>query len=163
MHSDAVQGLISSAQRGGYAYVRNLAAAEAAVLAGQFNVAKILRAVAHSRRVMALEAARLLVGRPEAQALLEANLKELDTETDKTDLSPDAAPDANDLLATLARSRAVSDQLEDILSRAIASLKENEDVLERDVAQLIWGCYGCGYLAETDLPESCPSMWCIEH
>jgi hypothetical protein len=46
---------------GGAAYVRNLAAAEAAILRGQFNLAKVLRAAGHSQRVLAMNAARLLV------------------------------------------------------------------------------------------------------
>src|SRR4051812_13959498 len=53
--------LLEEIERGGRAFIRNLALAEAAVLRGQFNVAKVLRALAHAQRVHATTAARLLV------------------------------------------------------------------------------------------------------
>ncbi len=62
---------------GGHAYVRNLAAAEAAVLRGQFNLARVLRALAHSQRAQALAAARLLAADHDPAAVLEPILTEL--------------------------------------------------------------------------------------
>jgi len=58
MNTQLRESLIAQVQKGGYAYVRNLVAAEAAILRGQFNVAKVLRAAAHAHRVLAMEAAR---------------------------------------------------------------------------------------------------------
>lgn len=55
-------------RRGSYAYVRNLAAAEAAVLRGQFNLAKVLRALAHSQRAQALAAARRVAAVQDSKA-----------------------------------------------------------------------------------------------
>ena len=49
--------------QGAAVYIRSLAAAEAAVQRGQFNLAKVLRATALSQQVMALNAARQLAGR----------------------------------------------------------------------------------------------------
>lgn len=61
MNSELTRHWIAEVQKGGHAYVRNLAAAEAAVVNGQFNVAKALRASARTQRILAMEAARLLV------------------------------------------------------------------------------------------------------
>jgi hypothetical protein len=46
--------------RYGKVFLRDLAAAETAVLRGQFNLAKVLRALAHTQRVLGMNAARLL-------------------------------------------------------------------------------------------------------
>jgi len=59
MNSEVLKDLSIKAQIYSQAYVRNLVVAEKAVLAGQFNVAKVLRAAAHSQRVLAMNAARL--------------------------------------------------------------------------------------------------------
>jgi hypothetical protein len=40
--------------------------------------------------------------------------------------------------------------------RAETSLVSGSDVTEMAIAQFLWGCYGCGYLAEGDLPDGCP-------
>ncbi|MGN6700540.1 MAG: hypothetical protein ACTHMR_20490, partial [Thermomicrobiales bacterium] len=60
MNAEQQRFLVEQAHTGGAGYVRDLAAAEAAVLSGQFNLAKVLRALAHAQRVQALAAARLL-------------------------------------------------------------------------------------------------------
>ena len=47
MSLEILQDMNMKAQAYSQAYVRNLVVAEKAVLAGQFNVAKVLRAAAH--------------------------------------------------------------------------------------------------------------------
>jgi hypothetical protein len=59
MKSFESEKLINDIKIGGGAYIRNLAVAEDAVISGQFNLAKVLRAAAHSQRVMAMKLARL--------------------------------------------------------------------------------------------------------
>ncbi len=147
--------LIAELHKGGYANVRNLAAAEAAVLNGQFNVAKILRACAHAQRLLAMEAARLLASDFDAADLLETILEELQ---DKS--APEVfitAPDLDSATqAKLDQFTEVRKRLQDVIHRSLASLSANHDILEGDVHQSLWGCYGCGYIAEADRPDSCP-------
>ncbi len=45
----------------------------------------------------------------------------------------------------------------EIARRSIDSLAVHRDVSENDVAQFIWGCYGCGYLIEGERPDACPN------
>lgn len=156
METEMMQELASRLRVGGNAYVRNLAGAEAAVRAGQFNLAKVLRAAAHTHRAMALDAGRLLNAGWSAADLLDANLRELLT-VEAVSLgsgSPDPAPKL--LEAARLRNEQVASRLKDIMQRAAASLSHNSDVLESDVAQIIWGCYSCGFLIEGDLPDACP-------
>ena len=63
---------------GGHAYVRNLAGAEQAILRGQFNLAKVLRAAAHSQRVQAMDHGRVLVKEMDPAALLHEIVTELE-------------------------------------------------------------------------------------
>lgn len=127
-----------------------LAAAERAVIDGRFNIAKVLRACAHSTRVRALAAARLLAqGTQPAEvltrtlALLEEQsvdrqrLKALVTEPTTLDVPPESAA------------------LENLVRRAIRSLERNRDVLESDVAQSLWGCQVCGSVVEGSAPRVC--------
>lgn len=133
--------------RGARAYVRNLAAAEAAVLRGQFNVAKVLRAVAHSQRVQALEHGRQLIGEAKPVGLFRAILEELDEgENLPTRVSGPPRSEAS------VRVRA---RLKNLVQRCIASLEGEPDILEDDVSQSLWGCYGCGYIVEGEAPDAC--------
>lgn len=155
MNSDLKRRLIAQVQKGGHAYVRNLAAAEAAVLNGQFNVAKVLRASAHAQRILAMEAARLLAVDFDAANLLRTILMELHGEP-----TPEVFIPAIDLDGTtqakLKRFTRIREGLRDVIRRSVSSLIANPDVLESDVHQSLWGCYGCGYVAEGDRPDSCP-------
>jgi rubrerythrin len=133
-----------------YAYVRNLAAAEAAVLRGQFNVAKVLRAVAHTQRTQALAATRLLVTDLDPERLFATINAELAASANV--VVPDTDPAAAavvDRLASVAHSAA------DLVQRAAASLMTQVDVPESVVAQFLWVCYSCGNLTEGDEPEIC--------
>ncbi|HEX2910981.1 MAG TPA: DinB family protein [Chloroflexia bacterium] len=147
MDTDLHNYLVREIKQGGEAYIRNLAAAEAAVLRGQFNVAKVLRAMAHAQRVQALEAARLLDTYQDSGQLLETILQELEVE-------PELSIDTKEILQ-LQRQFAVRKSLQDILVRAINSLKSHTDIQENEVAQLMWGCYGCGSIWEGNRPEVC--------
>ena len=155
MDSELERSLMAEMRKGGHACVRNLAAAEAAVLNGQFNVAKVLRASAHTQRILAMEAARLLAGDLNAASLFEAILTELENES-----APEVLTTASNLdsatKAKLEQFTTVRERLKDVVRRSLASLSANSDVMESDVSQFLWGCYGCGYIAEGDRPDSCP-------
>jgi rubrerythrin len=130
------------AHRSAWAYVASLAAAELAVERGQFNTAKVLRAVAHGQRVRALQAARRLAEAHPPAALLSTVLEQAAQ-----------APDA----AEPAFSGAVRRRTADVLGQALRGLDAHDEVREADLPQHLWGCYGCGYLAEGDRPEACPA------
>jgi len=122
-----------------------LAAAEQAVLRGQFNLAKVLRAMAHTQRTLALEMARRLTRDLDpAGVLLALNVELERPPSGEAGQRPDAS-------VVQVRQGA-----HDIVRRAVASLAANSDVSERDVDQSLWGCYGCGYLAEGERPDACP-------
>jgi rubrerythrin len=143
-----LEGLVSI---GGQAYVRNLAAAEAAVQRGQFNVAKVLRAMAHTQRTQALAAARLLVDDLDPDQLFATVGAELAGSA--SDLSPGIDPAT---AVELDRLAAVGHRAADLARRAGASLQEHADVPESDIAQTVWACYSCGNLIEdVELPDSC--------
>ena len=133
------------------AAVHCLAAAERAVLDGRFNLAKVLRASAHSARLTALSAARSLAQGTQPATELASTLallerQSLNGEKASTLLAEDQATGA-------IPGPALS--LEDVLRRALASLDSNRDVLESDVAQSLWGCQVCGALVEGRRPEAC--------
>lgn len=119
-----------------------LAGAEEAVRNGQFNLAKVLRAAAHTHRALAHGLAREQLGSFPAPTLIEHAL-------DST-----RALLAGEMPASTQPGAAASAAT--ILDKALASLQEHPDVSERDVAQFLWGCHLCGYLAEGRRPDSCP-------
>jgi hypothetical protein len=126
---------------GGRAYIRNLAAAEAAVMRGQFNLAKVLRALAHSQRALAMTAARLLLAAEAPSKVLSEVFSELDEHG--------VERPANTATSTLVdRSRTVRALAQDLARRSLASLQQHSDVAETDVAQFICGCFSCGNLIE---------------
>jgi rubrerythrin len=145
--------LIAQAHDGGYEYVRNLVAAEAAILRGQFNVAKVLRAAAHAHRVLAMEAARLSSSELPPVDLLQANLSELESALDQAPRTQEELD--TDVKAKLKQSTAVRERARDLILRSIKSLETHADVMESDVAQSLWGCYNCGYIAEGSRPDLC--------
>jgi uncharacterized damage-inducible protein DinB len=126
-----------SIERAGGAYIRNMAAVEAAVLRGQFNVAKVLRAAAHAQRALALDDARRIYGDVEPSTLLRSIADELREST------------------TAGHAGVIASSFMGIVERALASLKGNPDILETHVAQSLWGCRICGFIAEGDQPDSC--------
>lgn len=145
--------LATEMRKGSLAYVRNLIAAEAAVLRGQFNVAKVLRAAAHAQRVLAMEAARLSNSTRPPDAVLRTILGEIV----EAPLRGRAGATGRGPAGRAERERAASvrSRLRGILQRSVASLENHPDVLESDVAQHLWGCYGCGAIAEGERPDAC--------
>jgi len=156
MSTEMSHSLMAEVQLGGHAYVRNLIAAETAILQGQFNVAKVFRASAHAQRVLAMQAARLLALDFDPIALLQSVSIELERGA-VADLAQTISSEDDTVNAKLAQFKAVREGLQDILQRSMASLDANSDVRESDVAQFLWGCYGCGYIVEGDLPDACPN------
>ena len=130
--SEALNEMIASA---GNAYIRNLVAAEAAVERGQFNLAKVLRAAAHTQRTIAMQAARLEIGEISAETLLKSIAFEIEQ---ARDFNPAAAS-----------------SLASIVVRSLDSLADNPDILEKDVPIVIMGCYNCGILLESSQVEVC--------
>jgi hypothetical protein len=158
MDNEVRHRLEAQATLGGMAYVLNLAAAEVAVMRGQFNLAKVLRALAHSQRVQAMSAARLLVAEDDPATVLGTLVTELE--------SPPSTGAAWALAESLAAPldgrtvRTVRERALAIVQRSIASLQSHRDVAERDVAQFLCGCYSCGNLIEVAdvegaAPEAC--------
>lgn len=126
-------------QTGGKAAVRNLAGAEAAIGRGQFNVAKVLRAAAHTQRSLAMQAARELVKEMSAEELLQMVADEVES--------------IEQLPGIDAQAPAV---MVDIVGRSLESLESNPDVLEKVVPLIIVGCYSCGIIMEQQ-SEVCPN------
>jgi rubrerythrin len=118
--------------------IQCLVAAERAVDEGRFNLAKVLRAVAHAFRVDALATARNAASRRRPVDVLASVDMLLKSQT--------ATGGAMSGSATTAS----------LVSRALASLERNRDVLESDVAQSLWGCQVCGEVVEGPLPTGCP-------
>src|SRR6185437_4509129 len=63
---------------------------------------------------------------------------------------------ADPVAERLARFIAARRSARELAARAVASLAAYRDVREEDVAQIVWGCYGCGALVEGALPDYCP-------
>jgi rubrerythrin len=133
-----------------------LAAAERAVVEGRFNLAKVLRACAHSARLAALTAARLLAENTQPAEVLASALALLKQQSLAEDrvrkaLAENQGPTVTQKLFDANPAPA----LEDVLRRALGSLQSNRDVLESDVAQSLWGCQVCGAIIEGSPPQNC--------
>lgn len=138
---------------GGAAYVRNLAMAETAIMRGQFNLAKVLRALAHSQRVQAMDAARILASQDDPVTVLGTVLTELEVPPATATAPPPAA------LLDSPAARTVRERAQAIAQRSIASLRRHRDVAEGDVAQDLVGCYSCGNLIEVaDADRAAPEV-----
>lgn len=134
-----------------------LAAAERAVLDGRFNLAKVLRACAHSTRLAALSAARLLAQEARPSEVLASTFaivegQSLDRETLRKLFDE---PQVTGVMRASLDTRPTWAALEGVLRRALKSLQSNRDVLESDVAQSLWGCQVCGALLEGLPPDGC--------
>jgi hypothetical protein len=148
--TEQCQRLEEQVSMGGRAYIRNLAAAEAAVLRGQFNLAKVLRALAHSQRAQAMTAARFLTAEESPTTILSAVVSEL---------AGDGAAGhvARTNAAEVASAANVRERGRDLALRSMTSLQQHSDVPETAVAQFICGCYSCGNLIEVtgSAPDTC--------
>lgn len=139
------------------AAMHSLAAAERAVLDGRFNLAKILRASAHSARLTALTAARLLAQDTRPVEVLTSTLALLERQSVARQRVTRLLTEhqVSGAMRGLFNANTASAAVEDVLRRALQSLQENRDVLESDVAQSLWGCQVCGAIAEGPRPEGC--------
>jgi rubrerythrin len=135
-----------------------LAAAERAVLDGRFNLAKVLRACAHSARLRALTGARRLARDMQPAEVLASALALVERQS-RDSKSAETLPAEEHHPAAVGRgpfdAGSASVTLGAILRRALMSLERNRDVLESDVAQSLWGCQVCGAILEGSAPESC--------
>lgn len=140
------------------AVIRCLAAAERAVEDGRFNVAKVLRAAAHSARVRAMNLERLSSREASPISVLEDEAHRSESEREVFAAAPVTAADAAEraLLTQLRRAVESGEMLLGILRRSVQSLREHRDVMEDDVAQSLWGCHECGHVSEGELPDACP-------
>jgi rubrerythrin len=155
MNPKTHQLLLAEVRTAGEAYIRNLAAAETAIYQGQFNVAKVLRAVGHAQRVMALNAARLVQPKVDATQIFTETLAVLNREGTVEWHGTEAVVDSTELQRFRERTEIVRDRVWSILQRSIESLANHPDVLERDVDIFIWGCFDCGNLVEGERPAVC--------
>lgn len=132
--------------------VRALAAAERAIEEGRLNTAKVLRAAARSYQARALDLERLS-GADSASVVAELLAGEGDQSVPLAAVHADG-PRAR---ALLQRARAASDSLREVLWKTRASLEAGRDVPESAVAQFVWACEECGFVAEDQRPEICPA------
>jgi hypothetical protein len=139
----------------GRAALRNLAAAEAAVPRGQFNLAKVLRALAHTQRVRGMNVARLLASEEQPALVLDAILAELQN-TSPSASTPVASPVFQAPTVDDHTAHTVQERAQGIAARSIASLRSHSDVAESDVAPFICGCFACGNLLEVTSPAAAP-------
>src|SRR5579871_4089015 len=139
--------------QGGSAYIRNLAAAEAAIRRGEFNVAKVLRVAACVQRTLALRLARMQEGLDNPEELLETILSEVEELDRALPADEEADPETRRVLEQIAVSRK---QLETLLRQSVRSLQDQPDIQDTQVAQILWVCLHCGFVAESDRPDPCP-------
>jgi rubrerythrin len=140
------------------AVIRCLVAAERAVEDGRFNIAKVMRAAAHAARVRAMQLQRLLAAQASPVAPVEAEQQRRQAQHTAfaEALGGASGSEIEAVIPRLQRLQEAEESLQDILARAVHSLRHHRDVMESDVAQSLWGCHECGYIAETTQPETCP-------
>lgn len=130
--------------------IRCLAAAERATEEGRLNLAKVLRATALAARTRALQLERL-----EDADSNSVDLLRVITDADSKSLASIAQ--STDQSQRHLRFVAASGPIADILRRTSDALEDGRDVSERTVAQFLFGCEDCGYVAERSRPEICPA------
>lgn len=125
-------------------YVRYLVAAEQAVLRGEFNNAKIFRALAYSHRAVAMNAYRAKV---EAVTAKDAFHESIRTKAEIQQIQSVFALD-NEQVVT---------QQSAIAAKSLDALSEHTDVPEWIVPQFLFTCINCGYIVEGKKTEVCPT------
>ena len=138
--------------------MRCLVAAEMAVEDGRFNIAKVMRAAAHTARVRAMNLQRLLADQASPMAAVQAEQARRHAQQEALEAVLGLARQAEDetFVRRLQQILVAVGPLQDILGRSVASLRSHRDVMESDVAQSLWGCHDCGYIVETERPDTCP-------
>jgi rubrerythrin len=125
-------------------YVRNLIAAEQAVLRGEFNNAKVLRALAYSHRAVAMNAYRATEETISAEQALSESIR---SASEIQDIQ-DAFELENEHVAT---------QQSAIATKAHKAISGAADVPEWIISQLVFTCTNCGFIVEGQKPEACPT------
>lgn len=125
-------------------YVHYLIAAEQAVLRGEFNNAKVFRALAYSHRTVAMNAYRAT---EETFSAADAYRESIVSETEIRHIM-DAFGMQDEHIVT---------QQSAIAAKACNALDESVDVPEWIVAQFVYTCTNCGYIVEGQKPEVCPT------
>jgi len=140
------------------AAVASLAAAERAIDEGRFNIAKLLRAAAHSSRVRALELERMAAaGMPSSDRLRAEREHQHQAAAMLGELVHEAERAGDRAVAErLTRLLHATHETARVLDAGATSLVRNRDILESDVAQYLFVCTGCGRITEAGTGESCP-------
>lgn len=140
------------------AAVASLAAAERAIEEGRFNIAKVLRAAAHSSRVRGLELERLAAaGMPSTDRLRAEREHQHQAAAALGELVHEAERAGDRALAErLTRLLHATHETARVLDAGATSLMNNRDISESDVAQYLFVCTGCGRIAEASTGEACP-------
>lgn len=125
-------------------YVRHLIAAEQAVFRGEFNNAKVLRALAYSHRTVAMNAYRATEEAFSAEQALSASI-----------LSESEIRGIQDAFEL--QNESVATQQSAIAAKAHNAISDVPDVPEWIISQLVFTCTNCGFIVEGQKPEACPT------
>jgi rubrerythrin len=154
VNADASTRLEAAIDRDARTAIRCLAAAERATLEGRLNIAKVLRAAALSARTRALALERIAAAEtPSCDSFAAVTADTAASRAALTELHGAATGDERNVIET---ARGASDEFAKILRDSERSLEANRDILESDVAQILWGCEDCGYITK-DRADICPS------
>jgi uncharacterized damage-inducible protein DinB len=132
--------LNSLTHEGAETYVRFLVAAETAVLRGQFNVAKVLRALATAQRAQAMLVARSDAEKHSPDDLLKQFITRIHA-LDSGTFPPEI--------------RIVLERCVAIAQDTWNSLQDQPDVPEWVVAQRLYTCINCGNIVQGNKPDHC--------
>jgi len=99
-------------------YIRNLVASENAVLAGQFNIAEILRAAAYTQRTLALNATRILSDYQGGNALFDSIKREIQNNLEDNLL----VGESKKLQRQFEQNEIVQQRLDAIIQKSLQSL-----------------------------------------
>ena len=156
MNTDLSERLHAQVEAGGQTYTACLVAAEKAILLGQFNVTKVLRAIAFAQRSQSQTIARLLDADLESQSFLLNLGKQLQESSASLLTIAESDELDQDVRSMLQHIGVAQQRLAEIADRSVASLETNHDVLEKDVHLHVQVCATCGHLIEGKWPVTCP-------
>jgi len=156
MNTQAQSQLREQVDIGGQTYLACLAAAEQAVVNGQFNVAKVLRVIAHAQRAQAQMIARLINDDLDSQGLLSHLGKQLQLSAAAIAMVANTESLGSDVRTQLRQIADAQQKLVELTDRSISSLESNFDVLELDVHLVVFVCSSCGCPVEGTLSDACP-------
>ena len=156
MNTDLSKQLQAQVDAGGQTYTACLVAAEKTILLGQFNVTKVLRAIAFAQRSQSLMIARLLDAKLDSRRFL-LDLGEQLQESSANILTIAESDDLDQDVRSMLQHIGVAQQrLAEISDRSVASLEANHYFLEKGMPLHVLVCSTCGCLVEDIRPETCP-------